>query len=195
MGRQEERRELAKRRLLNAALAVFIDRGYSRSSLGDVARRAGVSRTLIYHHFGSKEALLLALHEELDRALLERVQAAVSVQGPPLENLVRGAKAFLQASADLPAARIILLDTPGVPGLREHIEEGQREWAGVIEGELRRGIRDGSIVEVEAGMAARILLGALQEAALAVLSDAKPASASHRAQESVSRLIEGLARR
>ena len=195
MPRQVERRERARRRLLDAAAAVFDERGYSEASLEEVARRAGVSRALIYHHFGSKEGLLLALHQELDRALLVRVQAAVGVGGTALENLARGARAFLQASADLPFARITLLDTPGVPGLREHIEEGQREWAAIMEGELQRGVKQGSITPVEPAMTARVLLGALQEAALAVISAGEPAGASARAQESVTRLIEGLARR
>ena len=195
MPRQVERRERARRRLLDAAAAVFDERGYSEASLEEVARRAGVSRALIYHHFGSKEGLLLALHQELDRALLVRVQAAVGVGGTALENLARGARAFLQASADLPFARITLLDTPGVPGLREHIEEGQREWAAIMEGELQRGVEQGSITPVEPAMTARVLLGALQEAALAVISAGDPAGASARAQESVTRLIEGLARR
>jgi AcrR family transcriptional regulator len=193
MARQEERREKARRRLLDAACAVFGERGYSGASLEEVARQASVSRALIYHHFASKEGLLLVLHEELDRVLLDRVQAAVGVGGTALENLVRGAKAFLQASADLPFARITLLDTPGVPGLRDHIEEGQREWAAIIEAELRRGVKQGSVTPVEPAMTARVLLGALQEAALAVISSGHPPDASLRAQESITRLIEGLA--
>ncbi len=193
MARQAERRESARRRLLDAALAVFSERGYSESSLEEVARRAGASRGLVYHHFGSKDALLMALHEELDQALLQRVRAAVAGGASPLENLTRGMRAFLQASGDLPGARLILLDTPGVPGLREHIEEGQREWAALIEGELRRGIKDGSIAPVEPIMTARVLLGALQEAALVIIPAADPADASRRAQEAMTRLIEGLA--
>jgi AcrR family transcriptional regulator len=193
MPRQEERRERARRRLLDAALSVFSERGYSESGLEEVAQRAGASRTLVYHHFGSKEGLLMALHQELDEALLARVQAAVKPDQPPLENLVQGATAFLRASADLPMARIILLDTPGVPGLREHVEEGQREWALLIEREIKRGIDEGSIAPVDPGMTARVLLGALQEATLAAMSDVAPREASRRAQESVTRIIEGLA--
>lgn len=194
MPRQAERREQARRRLLDAALSVFDEKGYSDSSLGQVAQRAGVSRALIYHYFGSKDALLLALHEELDQALLKRVQAAVASPGTPLENLAQGARAFLQAAADLPAARIMLLDTPAVPALRKHIEEGQREWTDLIEKELLRGIQREMIAHVDPGMTARVLLGALQEAVLAVISAAEPSEACQRAQESVTRLIEGLAR-
>lgn len=193
MPRQAERTEKARRGLLDAALSVFNENGYSESSLQEVARRAGVSRALIYHHFGSKEALLLALHEELDRALMQRVQAAVSRRGPPLENLMRGVRAFLEAAADLPAARITMLDTPAVPGLREHAEEGQREWAALIEGQLRQGVKERSIRPVDPAMTARVLLGALQEAALMIISADKPAEATRRAQQAVTRLIEGLA--
>ena len=192
MARQAERRERARRRLLDAAIEVFKERGYSESNLEEVAHRAGVSRALIYHHFGSKESLLLELHEELDRALLERVRTAVAARGAPVENLVRGANAFLQASAELPAARLMLLETPAVPGLREHIEEGQREWSALIAGEISRAIHQGSVAPIDPDMTARVLLGALQEAALAVISADDPVRASRRAEESVTRLIEGL---
>jgi len=192
MGRQAERREQARRKLLNAACEVFSERGYSESSLDEVAQRAGVSRGLIYHHFGSKDGLLLALHEELDEALISRVRGAAGQGGLPLDNLVRGARAFIEAVADLPVARITLLDTPGAPGLRAHAEEGQREWARLMETELARGIQQGSIRSVDPAMTARVLLGALQEAALAVLSESDPPAAARRAQDSVERLIEGL---
>ena len=192
MASQVVRRDQAKRRLLDAALDVFGEKGFSESSLEEVAQRAGVSRGLIYHHFGSKESLLLELHHELHRSLLERVQlAAVTDQGP-LENLVRGSSAFLEAAADLPVARLFLLETPAVPGLRKYMEERQREWLVLISGELARAVRNGAAAPLDPDMMARLLLGALQAATLAVVSDPDSARASHRARRSFARVIQGL---
>ena len=193
MARQVVRRDQAKRRLLDAALDVFGEKGFSESSLEEVAQRAGVSRGLIYHHFGSKDSLLLELHHELHRTLLERVQAAVVTDQGPLENLVKGSSAFLKATADLPVARILLLDTPAVPGLRKYMEERQREWSALIARELARAVRNGATAPLDTDMTARVLLGALQAAALAVVSDPNSARASHRARRSFARLIQGLA--
>ena len=193
MARQVDRRNQARRRLLDAALDVFGEQGFNESSLEAVARRAGASRALIYYHFGSKEALLLALHDELPRALFDRVQVAVATDRGPLENLVKGSNAFLNATVDLPVARILMLETPAVPGLREQMEERQREWTALIARELSRAVRHGLARSIDSTMTARMVLGALQAAALAVVSDATPARASQRARRSIARLIRGLA--
>lgn len=54
--------------ILRAALACFIDRGYTAATMEDIRRASGVSIGSIYHHFGSKEELAVALH----RRYLER---------------------------------------------------------------------------------------------------------------------------
>lgn len=56
----------AQRIILNAARDVFAERGFRGGALRDVAERAGVSAGNIIHHFGSKQALLIALLEERD---------------------------------------------------------------------------------------------------------------------------------
>jgi AcrR family transcriptional regulator len=56
----EERR----RRVLEAALACFVERGYTASTMEDIRRASGISIGSIYHHFGSKERIAVALHRE-----------------------------------------------------------------------------------------------------------------------------------
>lgn len=79
--------------VLATSVAVFTDRGYDGTSIDDLARALGISKSAIYHHVSSKDALLgLAL----DRALtgLEDVASTVRrLDGPAvdrLETLVRG---------------------------------------------------------------------------------------------------------
>jgi TetR/AcrR family transcriptional regulator, regulator of cefoperazone and chloramphenicol sensitivity len=64
----------ARARIRDVALALFAERGYSGTSIRDVARAAGVSPGLVQHHFGSKEGL----REACDAQVLEtlRVTAA-----------------------------------------------------------------------------------------------------------------------
>src|SRR3954447_6064385 len=50
--------------LLEAALAVFAERGYRDSSVDDIAERAGYSKGAMYWHFSSKDDLFFALIEE-----------------------------------------------------------------------------------------------------------------------------------
>lgn len=70
------RTDLRRAQVLRAALACFIERGYTASTMEDIRQASGVSIGSIYHHFGSKEGLAVALHREyLEQwwALSERV--------------------------------------------------------------------------------------------------------------------------
>src|SRR3954447_3687920 len=54
----------ARTALLEAALAVFAERGYRDASVDEVAERAGYSKGAVYWHFSSKDDLFFALWEE-----------------------------------------------------------------------------------------------------------------------------------
>jgi AcrR family transcriptional regulator len=63
--------------ILDAALAVFSQRGYHSASIDDIAREAGVSKALIYEHFASKQELYADLIARNARELTQRIGAAL----------------------------------------------------------------------------------------------------------------------
>ena len=76
-------------RVVDAAVACILDEGFYRASSNKIAKRAGVTWGVIQYHFGTREALMVAVHErgleELDRALVDMV-----VDGDTLEARLRG---------------------------------------------------------------------------------------------------------
>jgi AcrR family transcriptional regulator len=62
-------------RVVDAAIACILDEGFYRASSNKIAKQAGVTWGVIQYHFGTREALMLAVHErgvaELDRCLIE----------------------------------------------------------------------------------------------------------------------------
>ncbi len=67
-----------RKAILEAAEELFVDRGFAATSMSDIAKRAGVTKSLIHHHFGSKQDLwvelkrfLLAHYAEVQMELLE----------------------------------------------------------------------------------------------------------------------------
>jgi len=62
---QQERSAETRRRLLNAAIDLLIERGYARLTVAGVARRAGVSSGARVHHFRTKEDLVVAANREI----------------------------------------------------------------------------------------------------------------------------------
>jgi AcrR family transcriptional regulator len=84
-GRQAELRGTARERLLEAAAAEFVERGYAGASLQAIARRAGLTRGAIYWNFKNKQELFLTLLDErIDepaRALMRLTENAPAGQG------------------------------------------------------------------------------------------------------------------
>lgn len=118
-----ERRE----QLIDAALAVILEQGYSGVSIEAIARQAGVTRPVVYDHFPNLGRLLHALVEREERISLAQLEEVVPDDPgdkDPVELLAAGVLRFLQAVASRPATwRIILLPLEGTPAIvREHVE-------------------------------------------------------------------------
>ncbi|MFT0531854.1 TetR/AcrR family transcriptional regulator [Castellaniella hirudinis] len=67
-------------RVLDAARWCFLNFGFARTTLGDIARRAGISRTLLYHLFKDKEDIFVQVFDEW---VLSRVDAALQAAAQP----------------------------------------------------------------------------------------------------------------
>src|SRR5215470_18720857 len=92
-----------QRALLDAARDVFTKQGFAEASIADVVERAGSSVGSLYHHFGGKSELFLALwhehqrtHEEAASQAVARLRAAGVTDTTEL--FCAGARAFLEGS-------------------------------------------------------------------------------------------------
>lgn len=83
-----------ERQILDAAVTVFSLRGYQNSSMDAVAELVGVTKPVLYSHFGSKEGLLLACISRVRTELLEVTSAAAAAADGPEDMLRRGTLAF-----------------------------------------------------------------------------------------------------
>lgn len=67
---------------LAAALELFAERGYEGSSIREIAARAGLSVPGLYHHYPSKQSMLVALTQVIMTDLLDRSRRALAEAGP-----------------------------------------------------------------------------------------------------------------
>ncbi len=86
--RWERRKESRPAELLDAALDLFVERGYAATRLDDIASRAGVSKGTLYLYFANKEELFKALVRENIVRLLDRFRAEIDDSVAPASELV-----------------------------------------------------------------------------------------------------------
>ena len=175
---QAQRTETTRQALIDAARALFTERGYDAVSAEEIVRAAGVSRGALYHHFGGKAELLEAVYARLEAESTERVARIVlgSELESPLEAMRAGVEAFLDECAEPELRQIALHDAPAVLGWERWREIGAANGLGLIEASLTAAIEAGEIRELPVKPLAHLLLGALDEAAMLVARSDDPTS-------------------
>jgi AcrR family transcriptional regulator len=169
----EQRRE----QLLDAALSVILELGYSGVSIEAIARTAGVTRPVVYDHFPNLGPLLRALVEREERFALEQLEHVLPADTgsvEPRELLGGGVKRFLDAVASRPATwRIILLPPDGTPAIvREHVETNRASTLRRIEEVVELTLeRPGAPAELDVELTARAIRDLGEEAGRMVLTD------------------------
>jgi AcrR family transcriptional regulator len=106
----ERRRPL----VLDAALRLFVERGYGGTSMDAIADAAGVTKPVVYDCYPSKEALFRALLEREERRLLDGIRAAfpTELEFDQLEGLIsEGFTAFLTGAAAAPDSWRVVFDS------------------------------------------------------------------------------------
>lgn len=117
---RDRQREETRRRVFDAALAVFRRDGFATCRIDDIAKAAGVSRGTFYFHFPAKEDVLVQLLREAERGVV-----ALLTQLPPTTPLPEVLEATAKAIADT---------WQGDPGLLlEVASTGLRLVAGALE--------------------------------------------------------------
>jgi len=152
------------RQILEAAVRVFAARGYEASRVGDVAKEAGVAYGLVYHYYGSKEAVLQAVFREAWGRLLAAVAFAEQTGETAPEQLSLVVKIVLRTWRDDPdLVRLLVREITRNPHIQDELDEIGQAFAS-LERIVRRGQDEGTFRrEIDAKMAAWMLYGALEE--------------------------------
>ena len=107
MRRTKQEAEKTRRRIMAAALRVFGRNGIARTTIGQIAHDAGVTRGAIYWHFSDKQALLRAIRESVSLPLLDQSDLTLLRDGggDPLDCIERFLTALVRAIDRDPATR------------------------------------------------------------------------------------------
>jgi len=161
--------------LLDVATELIVERGFHGASVEAVAQRAGITRAVIYQHFGDRQALLESVVDrEMTRAQSQVSETAMAdlSEGDAHELMLESLEAFLRAVHDHPRTwRLVLMPPEGAPvTLRRAIARGRRAVLAKLARAVRPALRGG---DDDAELTARVLSAISDEYARLVLTDAE----------------------
>lgn len=165
MARRDPAPRDTKERILEAALAVFEERGYHASSIDEIAARAGVTKGAVYYWFADKDDLARDLQQRLWEQMKTAALATFDAGRDIVSNLEHGLDAYLSALQRLGSARFFLRDAWAIPGDQEERESSRA----LIKAFLELGITRGELLPLDADAMAAVLVGAYAEATLHIL--------------------------
>jgi AcrR family transcriptional regulator len=146
--------------LLAVAVSVFNERGYDGTSMEDLSRKLGISKSSIYYHVDSKENLLaLALDRALDGlfSIADQVVASEAPAIDRLEQLVRGSVFVL---ADRMPYVTLLVRARGNTTTERRALARRRQFDEIVADLVKEAERDGDIrPDVDPAITARLLFG------------------------------------
>lgn len=149
--------------LLATARQVFSERGYADTSMDDLTAQASLTRGALYHHFGDKKGLLIAVVAQIDAEMDARLQAISDDAGDAWEGFRNRCRAYLEMAQELDIQRIVLRDAravlgPSSPGEQRHCITSMQKL-------LEQLMQHGIVVQSAPEALALMIHGSLVEAA------------------------------
>lgn len=170
--------------LLEVGRELFASRGYEATSIEEVAAQAGVSKPIVYEHFGAKEGLYAAIVEREMDGLVQRMSDAIA-QGSARERFEGAVLAFLSYAKEEPAGFAVLTrDSPTSSarrGLTRVIDDLAQRVGDIFQAEFSRAGFNPNVAPVYANA----LVGMVTQVGVWWAAEGRPLSLEHVAKHVV----------
>jgi AcrR family transcriptional regulator len=148
--------------ILRTAVQLFLDRGYARTALNDIANQLKITKPALYHYFRNKDEILLECYRWGCLLIRESLDEIAAKGGTGLERVA----AFIRSYTDVITVdfgrAVIRLDDAELSGeARVEVRSYKREIDRRLRSFIQQGINDGSIVPLDPKLAAFAIAGAL----------------------------------
>ncbi len=158
----ESRFALQKDRMLRAAAQCFNAKGYSGTSLKDVAALLGLTDAALYYYVRNKEELVYLCYVRAADMGREAMAAAVAGGGSGLDKVRRYIAGHAEGIVGPSGPMAIMSEIPSLtPAHRDEILTLSRRHSRAFEGLIEEGIADGSIAACDVRMTGNAIMGAI----------------------------------
>lgn len=146
--------------LLDVALRVFTERGYDGTSMGDLAKEAGLSKSSLYHHVDSKEQLLRVLLDRAVDPLFAVVDEPGARTGRAIDRLEHVVRREVQVLMEHLPSVTLLLRVRGNTDTERWALQRRREFDRIVADLVAQAAAEGDVrTDVDAGLVSRLLFG------------------------------------
>jgi AcrR family transcriptional regulator len=165
--RRDARIERRRRRIVEAALALFADNGYSVTSVDEIVTRARVSKSAFYEFFESKEHCFRELLAQEGGALIRDVLRDAATGRDHHERLRLGIGRFVRSCFERShVARLLIVESVGLsPGVEAIRHDLQAQFADAVAEEVRHAMNhDAFYADKDPVVFGRAVVGAVSDA-------------------------------
>ncbi len=179
--------------LVAAARESFGRLGYHATGTNDLVASVSATRGVLYHHFADKKDLFTQVARDVARELSRSSAGVMALPGTNRDRIVEGLKRYLTLiSASPEAQRILLIDGPSVLGWKDwQALQSHIILPGMVMA-LRLLMEDGVMGVRPPEPMARLILAALNDAAMSIAHAADPAAVQEEINNALITLFEGL---
>jgi AcrR family transcriptional regulator len=192
----QQRSAETRARILEAAIKCFSNAGYDAASVDEICTDAGVSKGAFYHHFPSKQALFLALLNGWLQTIDTGIQASRGQTVP--ETFFKMTEAFPyifeSAGERLPMFLEFWLQASRDKKVWQASIAPYRRYHKYFATLIKKGVQERSFVQVDADIAARMIVAMAMGLLLQSLLDPKGAKWEKVARETTETMMKGLQR-
>jgi AcrR family transcriptional regulator len=190
----QQRSEETRARIMESAIKLFSNRGFTASSVDDICAEAGISKGAFYHHFESKQALFLALLDGWLQAIDDAIEASKDKTAP--ETFMQMTQAFPYifetAGEGLPMFFEFWLQASRDKKVWEASIAPYRRYHKYFTSLIKKGVDEGSFVDVNPELASRMIVSTAMGLFLQSLLDPKGAKWEKVARDSTTLLLNSL---
>ena len=179
--------------VLRTALKLFLEEGYHRTALADVAARLNITKPALYNYFRSKEDILVECFRQGQHLYEAKMSAVENGDGDGMSKLRSLIRAYIEVIASDFGVCVTRLDDRELsPPARAVVRGAKRRINAALQAQISAGIADGSIRACDAKLSTFVITGALNGIGAWYNPDG-PLRVDTTADEFVERLTGGLA--
>ncbi len=166
----------ARERILDAAVDVLAQRGYSAAGVQEIVDLSGTSKGSFYFHFHSKEKMVMVLVDRMSEKLVKKIQDSVRHHPTPVHRVAAGIEVLMATfSRQRKVAQVLLLNIMGHgKAIDKKFLPMRDRFAELIQQELDAAVAQGQIAPQDTALVARMWVGSLQEVIMRWLLTGQP---------------------